>query len=95
MAGMIDPVTDSDRDEILNNIRGAFRSKDFEIDVIFPDLWQSPEHARLWRPPHRDCGKHITAHADDKRSAFVELDSAVRKNGIDIIGGKLTRFPSR
>jgi len=28
------PVTDSDRDRILNNIRDAFRSKGFEIDVI-------------------------------------------------------------
>jgi hypothetical protein len=39
--------------------------------------------------------KHITAHADDQRSAFVELDSAVRKNGIDIIGGKLAGSLSR
>jgi len=28
------PVTDSDRDRILNNIREAFRSQGFEIDVI-------------------------------------------------------------
>jgi len=28
------PVTDSDRDRILNNIRDAFRSQGFEIDVI-------------------------------------------------------------
>jgi hypothetical protein len=28
------PVTDSDRGRILNNIREAFRSQDFEIDVI-------------------------------------------------------------
>jgi immunity protein 74 of polymorphic toxin system len=28
------PVTDSDRDRILTNIRRAFRSKSFEIDVI-------------------------------------------------------------
>jgi hypothetical protein len=27
-------VTDSDRDRILNNIREAFRSQGFEIDVI-------------------------------------------------------------
>ena len=27
-------VTDSDRDRILNNIRDAFRSQGFEIDVI-------------------------------------------------------------
>jgi hypothetical protein len=30
-------VTDSDRDRILNNIRDAFRSQGFEIDVIRPD----------------------------------------------------------
>ena len=28
------PITDSDRDRILNNIRDAFRSQGFEIDVI-------------------------------------------------------------
>jgi hypothetical protein len=28
------PITDSDRDRILNNIREAFRSQGFEIDVI-------------------------------------------------------------
>jgi len=28
------PVSDSDRDRILNNIRDAFRSQGFEIDVI-------------------------------------------------------------
>ena len=28
------PVTDLDRDRILNNIRNAFRSQGFEIDVI-------------------------------------------------------------
>ena len=28
------PVTDSDRDRILNNIREAFRFQGFEIDVI-------------------------------------------------------------
>ena len=28
------PVADSDRDRILNNIRDAFRSQGFEIDVI-------------------------------------------------------------
>lgn len=28
------PVTDSERDRILNNIRDAFRSQGFEIDVI-------------------------------------------------------------
>ena len=28
------PVTDADRDRILNNIRAAFRSQGFEIDVI-------------------------------------------------------------
>lgn len=28
------PVTDSDRDRILKNIRDAFRSEGFEIDVI-------------------------------------------------------------
>ena len=28
------PVTDSDRGRILNNIREAFRSEGFEIDVI-------------------------------------------------------------
>ena len=28
------PVTDSDRDRIVNNIRDAFRSQGFEIDVI-------------------------------------------------------------
>ena len=28
------PVTDSDPDRILNNIRDAFRSQGFEIDVI-------------------------------------------------------------
>jgi len=28
------PVTDSDRGRILNNIREAFSSQDFEIDVI-------------------------------------------------------------
>jgi hypothetical protein len=28
------PVTDSDRDRILKNIRDAFRSHGFEIDVI-------------------------------------------------------------
>ena len=28
------PVTDSDRDRILNNIRDAFRSQGFGIDVI-------------------------------------------------------------
>jgi len=28
------PVTDSDRDRILKNIREAFRSQDFKIDVI-------------------------------------------------------------
>jgi immunity protein 74 of polymorphic toxin system len=28
------PVTDSDRDRILNNIRDAFRFEGFEIDVI-------------------------------------------------------------
>ena len=28
------PVTDSDRDRILNNIREAFRSQGFEIDEI-------------------------------------------------------------
>jgi immunity protein 74 of polymorphic toxin system len=28
------PVTDSDRDRILSNIRNAFRSQGFEIDVI-------------------------------------------------------------
>ena len=28
------PVTDADRDRILNNIRAAFRSPGFEIDVI-------------------------------------------------------------
>ena len=28
------PVTDSDRHRILNNIRDAFRSQGFEIDVI-------------------------------------------------------------
>jgi hypothetical protein len=27
-------VTDSDRDRVLNNIRDAFRSQGFEIDVI-------------------------------------------------------------
>jgi hypothetical protein len=28
------PITVSDRDRILNNIRDAFRSQGFEIDVI-------------------------------------------------------------
>jgi len=28
------PVTDSDRERILNNIRDAFRSQDFEIELI-------------------------------------------------------------
>ena len=28
------PVTDSDRDRILNNVREAFRSQGLEIDVI-------------------------------------------------------------
>ena len=28
------PVTDSDRDRILNNIREAFRFQGFEMDVI-------------------------------------------------------------
>src|SRR5437016_2296853 len=28
------PVTDSDRDQIVKNIRDAFRSQGFEIDVI-------------------------------------------------------------
>jgi len=28
------PLTDADRDRILNNIRDAFRSQGFEIDVI-------------------------------------------------------------
>jgi hypothetical protein len=28
------PVTDSDRGRILNNIRDAFRSQRFDIDVI-------------------------------------------------------------
>jgi hypothetical protein len=28
------PFTDSDRGRILNNIRDAFRSQSFEIDVI-------------------------------------------------------------
>lgn len=28
------PITDSDRDRILNNIRDAFRSQGFDIDVI-------------------------------------------------------------
>jgi Immunity protein 74 len=28
------PIIDSDRDRILNNIRDAFRSQGFEIDVI-------------------------------------------------------------
>jgi hypothetical protein len=28
------PITDSDRDRIFNNIRNAFRSQGFEIDVI-------------------------------------------------------------
>jgi hypothetical protein len=35
------PVTDSDRGRILNNIRDAFRSEGFEIDVILADSRQS------------------------------------------------------
>ena len=37
---------------------------------------------------HRDDGKRFVVHADDKLTAFLQLQEAVRKNTIDtVVGG--------
>jgi hypothetical protein len=34
---------------------------------------------------HRGDGKRFVVHADEKLTAFIELESTIRKNSIDII----------
>ena len=41
-----------------------------------------------------DAGRFIV-HADEKLAAFLELEAAIRKNTIDIVGRRLTKWRSR
>jgi len=40
---------------------------------------------------HSDDGKRFVVRADEKLTAFVELESAIRKNCLDTIGRRLTQ----
>ena len=44
---------------------------------------------------HRDDGKGFVVHADEKLSAFVECEAAIRKNSIDTFSPFLAESGSR
>ena len=44
---------------------------------------------------HRDDGKRFGVRADEKLTAFLELESAIRKNSVDTVCRRLIESPSR
>ena len=44
---------------------------------------------------HREDGKRFVVRADEKLTAFLELESAIRKNNIDIVCPRLTNSQLR
>jgi len=44
---------------------------------------------------HRDDGKRFGVRADEKLTAFLELESAIRKNSIRAVCRRVAESPSR
>jgi len=44
---------------------------------------------------HRGNGKRFVVHGDEKLTAFLELESAIRKNSVDVVCRRLTELDSR
>ena len=44
---------------------------------------------------HRDDGKRFGVRADEKLTAFLELESAIRKNSIGAVCRRVAESPSR
>jgi len=45
----------------------------------------------IWIVDAHGYGKRFVVHADEKLTAFAELESAIRKNCLDTIGRRLTQ----
>jgi hypothetical protein len=65
-----------------------------ELGLRVSDSFQRAE--RFWiADAHRDDGKRFAVRADEKLTAFIGLESAVRKNSIDIFCRRLAESRSR
>jgi hypothetical protein len=49
-----------------------------ELDFHFPSTFLFPRGRTIWiADAHRDDGKRFVVHADEKLTAFVEMESAI------------------
>ena len=71
------------RDFAVNLKKRVGVSATFAIDSNGRTIWIADAH--------RDDGKRFVVRADQKLTAFPEFESAIRKNCLDAIGGRLTQ----